>query len=52
MTPVVRKVKVMLWLLLAVPTGMGPKFVAAGALAVAATGESTTRVTLAVPVPG
>ena len=41
-----------LWLLLAVPTGMGPKLVAAGALAVAATGPFTTSVTVAVPVPG
>ena len=51
-TPGVRKVKATLWLPLADAMGREPKLVAAGALAVAATAEFTTKVTAIVAVPG
>ena len=44
--------KATLWLPLADATGREPKLVAAGALAVAATAEFTTKVTATVAVPG
>ena len=52
MTPGVRKVKVTLWPPLAVAMGKEPKFVTGGAMAVAATAELTTSVTVIVAVPG